>query len=538
MDKKWIPNQKQEEFLAIPPDIFEGFYGGAVGGGKSEVLLMLPFVKEYYLHPQFKGIIFRRTFPELEESLIARTKQGIGLNGPSYRDFGGSYNAQQHVWTFPSGATIRFSYLETDDDARSHDTAEYHYVAFDELTAFNEYQYLYLTSRCRSSNPDLPAIIRSASNPGNIGHAWVRDRFVAPYKLGGKVLKDPRTQQYRIFIPAKLSDNPHLGEADPNYLNRLAILPEQERKAKIDGDWFIFSGQVFTEFRPSKIPSEPENALHVIAPFDIPSWWPKAIAIDWGFTHKTAVHWGAIAPDGRVYIYRELISHKQYNSTWASNVRRLSQFDENVKLVVIDPSTKAQRGDIKTIKQQAIEFTGFDIADADNDRIGGKGLLHEYLRWSQKPLQFIPSEGFSYERSQEILRIYGTKAKKEYENMFLPAPPEKNLPRLQIFSTCRDLIRTIPLMIYDDEDKQGVAEDVKKFDGDDSYDSVRYLLKAIDFYQVEVAKQAEERMKLDEIVNAYASGNDTNQFYRRMEYFDANAKGKSKAVSRVRSYFN
>ena len=178
--KVWKPHFKQERFLELPRACFEGFYGGAAGGGKSELLVAIPIVKGFYKHPSFHGVVFRRTFPQLEESLIPRSRE-------LYQSVGGKYDKAKHVWSFPSGATIRFSHLDSDDDARKHDTAEYQYAAFDELTHFTEFMYTYITaSRVRSTIPEIPAMVRSASNPGNIGHAWVRKRFVEPAPQGGR----------------------------------------------------------------------------------------------------------------------------------------------------------------------------------------------------------------------------------------------------------------------------------------------------------------------------------------------------------------
>lgn len=480
----WKPNsEKQEAFVSLPDTIFEGFYGGAAGGGKSEVLLMLPIARGWHLNPRFHAIIFRRTFPQLEASLIPRSMD--------YKFFGGEYNATKHLWTFPSGALIRFGYIEQDKNAREHDTAEYNLIEFDELTHFTEFQYRYLMSRCRSSVVGLPAIMRSASNPGNVGHSWVRRRFVEPAKLGETLIVDKETRQSRIFIPAKLTDNPDLLENSPNYANQLALLPHADKMAKLHGDWWAFSGQKFPEFRPMQYPGEPDNAVHVIPPFEIPSWWPKLIALDWGYAAKTWVGWGAVSPDGRLYVYREYVCTKKPISMWAADVKRLSQHDGNIVSVVIDPSAKQNRGqaDALTIKEEFIKHSGFDfVQDADNERVGGILLIHELLRFEPRPPRKIPPGGYSQETANRIMRMHGTKALSEYIKMFDEDPPETNLPKLQIFSNCTDLIQTIPTCVANEKRPEDIAE----FKGDDPIDGFRYLAKAWEFF-IEDAKREESR---------------------------------------------
>lgn len=520
-DKVWRPSKRQADFISLPDSIFEAFYGGAAGGGKSDVLLMLPIARKFFEHPQFKGIIFRRTFPELEESLILRSKTGIGVDGPSYYDLGGKYNDQKHVWTFESGAVIRFSYLETDDDARSHDTAEYNYAAFDELTAFTEFQYVYITSRIRTSVPTLPAIVRGASNPGNIGHGWVLNRFVKPYKEGYKVILDPLSKSKRIFIPAKLSDNPFLNKIDPDYSKRLDLLPEAERKAKKDGDWFIFSGQVFTEFREQHRPTEPSNALHVIDPFTIPDWWPRILAIDWGYAAQTYALKGAVSPDQRLYLYDEFSRQKTSIDVWGAELA--AWCPENINMIVMDPSANQNRGQGMTIKQQFMKASGFRmVSDADNDRIAGKMVIHDLLRWLPHPSRKLPDEQFDRGLSERILKYQGLKAYHEYLMLFMEEVPEANLPRLQIFKNCSRLIQAFPLCIYDDRSHR--KEDIAEFDGDDPVDTLRYMAKAWERLSLGLDKKAAAVDERAAIVAEYQATGDTTRFYRKMEFFEAENK--------------
>jgi len=512
----WRPTVKQEQFLSLSDDIDEALYGGAAGGGKSEMLLMLPVLKGWYKHPRFKGIIFRRSFPDLNRSLIQRSHE-MGI----YKALGGKYNGQDHIWNFETkdgpGGSIRFGHLQTEKEVYSHKSAEYNYIGFDELTTFTEFQYNYMGSRLRSSVEGLPKVRRNASNPGDVGHSWVRKRFVEPYKDGGKVLYDKRTKTYRIFIPAKLQDNPHLMKADPNYINRLYALPEAERKALMDGDWWAFSGQVFSEWRENHYPDEPDLALHVVEPFQVPYWWPKIIAMDWGFAAFTWVGWFAVAPDRRVFLYREYAVKKKYIEHWGADVLRASQYDGNIVKKILDPSAWAERGSPETIAAQLMRVTGWnDIAKADNDRLGGKMLLHEFLRWKPRPKKYVPAEGYSEETEQFIYRMRGSEAVEEYRSMFKEDPPEQNLPKLQVFNTCKKFIEAVPLCVYDEKNPEDVAE----WDGDDPYDGGRYGLKAVDEFAHMSDNEFEKQCKFGSIVGDYQKDKDLNRLAQRMQEFD------------------
>lgn len=509
----WKPHERQVAFLELPDSIFEAMYGGAAGGGKSETLLNLPIVRGFYKHPRFKGILFRRTYPELEAEIILRS-QAQGL----YEGVGGKYNQEKKRWTFPSGATMSFGHLEYDSDVRKYDSAEYNYVAFDELTSFTEYMYLYLFSRCRSSSRDLPAIVRSGTNPGNIGHAWVRARFVeiAP---AGTVCIDGATKLKRIFIQSKAQDNPYLMEADPQYIQRLQGMAEKDRRAKLDGDWYTFSGQVFDDFREERYENEPENAVHVIDDFQVPDWWPRILAIDWGYEAMTCALWGALSPDKRLYIYREGIWKKTKIADWGADIARESQ-GEDIRDVVICQSAAQQRGDELTIAQQFQAASGFTPRLSGNlkgSRVATKLLLQEYFRWKVKKASSIPKEDYNEQTAQWILRNKGMEAYKKYMASFQPEAPETNLPKLQIFRSCTTLRKTIPLCVYDDDKKEDVAE----FPGDDPYDTLRYLVKMADDRQWERVKgEAEQRSRVDLVVQELQRTGDQTAFYRKMRHLE------------------
>ena len=501
---EWTPTRKQETFTTLPDDIFEVLYGGAAGPGKTEILYMLPLIRQWHLHPRYKGLILRRTFPELEAEIIIRSR-------PWYESTGAKYNEQKKRWTFPAGGYQAFGHAEHEKDITKYDGVEYNYVGWDELTHFTQYQYLYLVaSRVRSSTKELPAITRAGSNPGNIGHTWVRSRFVDPAREGLKIIVDRKTGLKRFYLPARVEDNKHLLENDPTYVAKLEMLPtEAEKRAKKYGDWYTFEGQVFN-FRLEPLPDEPINARHVIEPFQIPFWWPRVAAIDWGFAAHVWIGWAAIAPDGRVYLYREYFQKRKMIAEWASEFKRLSAND-NLETVALDPSAWQNRG-VETIDQQFTQYSGYVPERAINDRIGGKLLLHDYLRWTPKPKSRDIAGTFNSELASKLLRNYGQAKYDEYVKFFEEEAIETNLPRLQIFENCQAVIDAIPNCVYDPAN----PEDVKEFEGDDPYDGVRYLLQACSRYRDSSNRAARRFDHMARMEKFYGEGQkrgDMTQFY-------------------------
>jgi hypothetical protein len=523
-EKIWKPFKRQEDFLTLPDSIKEGLYGGAAMGGKSEVLLMLPIVRGFYKHPKFKGILFRRTYPELEREIIVRSLEW-------YKHIpGAKYSDEKKRWTFREGGIMQFGHLEYESDARKYDTAEYNYMAFDELTSFTEFQYLYLAmSRCRTPAnllDVLPPIVRSGTNPGNVGHGWVRKRFIepAPYET---IIVDRATGLKRIFIQSKVQDNPH---ADPNYLNQLSLLPEAERRAKRDGDWWVFSGQVFDDWREEHMSDEPENARHVIKPFNIPDWWPRILALDWGYSAMTCAIWGALSPDLRLYIYREKTWTKTKISTWATELGKLCE-NEEIKAFILCRSAWQTRGEDKLIADQVAYYSGMHPKEADNDRVAGKLLMQEYIRWKPKPVRRDPKDGSTYnpETAGRILRNQGTDAYKSYLASFIPEKTETNIPRLQVFENCQELRKAIPLCVYDEKNPEDVAE----FKGDDPYDTIRYLIKEAD-KQIFDSTEAEKRALVSKIVDDLKNTGNQTTYYQQMSRIEKSTR----KINRVRRFGN
>ena len=221
LENPWIPQDhqptpKQAEFLLLPH--IEALYGGAAGGGKSDALLMAAL--QYVDVPGYAAILFRRTFADLAlpEALMDRAHEW--LSGTSAR-----WSERDKKWTFPSDATLSFGYLEHENHKYRYQSAAFQFIGFDELTQFTETQYRYLFSRLRRlEGSKVPLRMRSASNPGGIGHDWVKRRFI-----------DEGEAYERPFIPAKLEDNPYLDIA--GYEQSLAQLDPVTRAQLRSGDW-------------------------------------------------------------------------------------------------------------------------------------------------------------------------------------------------------------------------------------------------------------------------------------------------------------
>jgi hypothetical protein len=283
------------------------------------------------------------------------------------------------------------------------------------------------------------------------------------------------------------------------------------------GDWQAFAGQVFTEWRLQPFNDEPDNAQHVIPSFPIPDWWPKIVAIDWGWDAYTCIGWGAISPSGRLYVYRVYKERQKYIPEWIRDFLNHSGSEiDNIKRIKICHSALQHRGEPKTILEQVndtLKANGITIPVelGKKDRIGGKLLIHEYLRWKTIPAKVL-QQSFNSGLADKINKFEGPDAYEEYCAFFRPENPEL-LPKVQIFEECQDLIEIMPDCVYDDKN----TEDVKEFKGDDPYDMFRMLLENAHEFVNESSREQHERSKIDKILRTFNETGDATRFYRAME---------------------
>lgn len=414
------PNPKQYLFHASPAE--EAVYGGAKGGGKSRALVMDALA--YGLDYAGANIyLFRETYPNLEANLIREWKKAVPKE--LYR-----YNEQKHMATLINGSCVLFRYVRNERDAESYQGQEFDYLGVDELTKHTE-RTIQLLLSCLRSAKGFPPRFRGTCNPGGKGHGHVKQNFVEASKYGECIVIDPVTGNRRVFIPARVYDNATLMQNDPAYVKRLENLPEQERKAFLEGDWDVFIGQVFSEWN---------RDVHVISPFTIPAGWSRFRAFDWGFAKPYSIHWYAVDYDGVAYCYRELYGMKPNQPDVgteedprqvAERVKELEK-GENISFGVADPAIWQKRKEIRNGESVAETFakSGIHWRQADHDRLQGKMQVHLRLRGSGK-----------------------------------------DSPGLKIFSNCVHMIRTLPMLCYDEKKPEDVDTELE----DHPYDELRYF---------------------------------------------------------------
>jgi len=368
-------------------------FGGSAGGGKSYGIIGEAIMRSMKYEFPTVGCIFRRSFPELDATVI-RTMLDI-LPTWFYK-----YNQSQHIMTLKNGSLIEFCYSESDADVTRYQSREWDWIGIDELTHFTEFQWTYLMSRMRTTKP-INTKFFGATNPGGRGHSWVRDRWVK--KICADDNYDPKEYD---FVPAGVIDNPYIMNNNPDYIEQLKMLPESERKALLYGDWDIFEGMFFTEWSPTR---------HIVAPFDIPGDWKIIMGVDDGTAAPRSVHLYAIDKDRRVWCIWEYYKAGENLPDAANNIKRKLQEDgywDRIHKCVVDPSMKRVDSHTGITSVELLENMGFgfkagSIELGNNNRVDGWRIMKSYLM--HKP----------------------------YEE-----------PMLKYFNTCGNIIRTIPQLTY------------------------------------------------------------------------------------------
>jgi phage terminase large subunit len=428
-------------------------FGGAAGPGKTKALLWEAIGQANEV-AGCDTLLLRRTYPELESSLLAQFRRDVP------RQFYKSYNESKHVVTWLNGSTTRFGYCRNESDVYQYQGAEFLFIGIDELTHFTLEQWQFLTSRNRcparvysageNAGKRIKPCMAGATNPGNVGHAWVKALWVdhvPPPGFDRPELYDPREYD---FIRARLDDNPIYAN-DAAYRRTLEALPEHLRRAFLEGDWDVFAGQYFDVFDVGRHTARPEDLR-------LEPWWPRWISIDWGFQHPSAVYWHCAVPgvvprdssfvnrgkppdhdslhespvtnhQSRIVTYREFVQNNLSPRMLAQGIAERSG-RERITEVFLSPDAFAHRTAEASIAEQlgdVLVANGLPRAvPADDDRVGGWQLMY----------QLLESDAWV------------------------------------ITENCAKLIDCLPTLVRDDRR----VEDIRKMGGDDPADAARYGL--------------------------------------------------------------
>lgn len=431
------PQPRQAEFLKDRHKVCA--FGGARGGGKSWALRFL--AKLLCLkYAGYKVGIVRTTYPELQKNHIDPLKAECVATGIA------TYNDGRKEMRFKNGSIIYFLYLQTAADVEKYSGIELHALFVDEATHIRE-EFLKKIGACVRSTDDFPKMIRYTCNPDGVSMMYIKRLFIDRRYEDGE---DP--DDYG-FIQSLLTDNAILMENDPSYMRYLESLPPKIREAWLYGRWDVYEGMYFEEFRdtPDPILSAEagltvEEALrdhrwtHVIEPFEPPANWNIFRSYDWGYGKPFSVGYWALSPENVAYRILEV-----YGCTKTPNegVRwsNKQQFDYLRELEDTHPWLKGKR--IQGVADPSIWDGSHGISAAEeadkhgiwfikgvNDRIAGWMQVHERLKFDQNG----------------------------YAMMYF-------------FNTCKAIIRTMPMMMYDEHRVEDLDTELE----DHACDEVRYF---------------------------------------------------------------
>jgi hypothetical protein len=448
--------QPGPQSLLITCPCFEVFFGGARGGGKTFGMLLEWLSHQDEWGDKASGIMVRRTFKQLEDTIKAAKALFIPL-GAKWTNSVDKYA----TFVFPNGSEIRFRHLENDEDAENYQGHSYTRLYIEELGNFPRPEPIFKLVATLRSPYGVPCGFRATGNPGGPGHQWVKSRYITPAPLGYKVLKETYANPWtgetiirdRVYIPSRITDNKFLGN---DYIANLHMVGSPKLvRAWLEGDWSVVDGAFFDNFDMNR---------HVIRPIPLSAKWLRFRAGDWGSAKPFAFGWFVsvsdpvqihltdgrphIIPRGALIMYREWYGCQK------------DKYDTGLKL---------------TVEQAADGIIAREIEEP-KDLNGKSGIKYGVL----DPACFADTGGPSIAERFGDKRIYWNRADNArvgrngrlggWDMIRHRLDGESGSPMIYIFSTCTDTIRTLPELQHDDKH----PEDIDTESEDHAADMLRY----------------------------------------------------------------
>lgn len=385
--------------------------GGARGPGKSHVVFSQVALDDCQRFSGLKALFLRQTAKAARESFEDLLSKTIQGR------VGYQYNRSDKRLFFDNGSRIILGGFHDDSDVDGYVGIEYDLIAVEEINQLSEERILKLRGSLRTTKQGWRERMYGSFNPGGVGHLYVKKNYVDPHKQGHK----GRTR----FFPSTYRDNPFLSQV---YIDYLEGLPGALGKAWRDGDFDVFEGMAFPVWNYER---------HVIKPFELPTGWAKWRAVDWGYSAPFCCLWFARNPDnGRIYIYRELYAVGMTDLQQARAIADMTPPSESISTTFADPAmwSKKTVGDYVTSSADEYASAGVILTKADNNRLSGK-------RKVDRVLTDLPDGS----------------------------------PGLQVFSTCSNVVRTLPALSYD----KYQVEDVDTSQEDHAFDTLKYGLSQV-----------------------------------------------------------
>ncbi len=419
------PSERQKQFLSDTHKYIA--FGGARGGGKSWAVRIKAALM-CLNYPGIKITVVRRTYGELRQNHIIPMKallEGVAVYVESAREM-----------RFFNGSTVTFRYCRNVSDLDKFQGTECDVLFIDEATQFTEEMYKMMSACVRGVNK-FPKRIYLTCNPGGRGHGWVKRLFI------DKAYTSAESGDEYFFIQSLVSDNKALSSSDPTYVKKLEALPEKLRRAWLDGDWNVFEGQFFEEFTDAPEHYKDRLATHVIDPFEIPRDWRIYRSFDFGYSKPFSCDWWAIDYEGRAYLILQL-----YGCSGQPN--------EGVKW---DPDRIFSK--IHQIEAEHRWLAGKQISGVADPSIWDASRGEAIINAADRHCVFF--------RRGDNKRLPGW-----MQCHYRLAFDAEKKPMVYFFNTCRDAIRTLPLLCYSESD----PEDLDTTDEDHFADSFRYFCMA------------------------------------------------------------